>query len=380
MWTPGDWSGAQILVEGNPPNGDRLHVSHINEIRAQIDSNIVNIGLNTSDIASLQTDIGNLKVFFNVKDYGAKGDGITDDTSAIDLAIAAIPPTGGTLFFPAGVYLKSTAFEITKRIHFVGEGSDFDRTWKVYMSPRTTIKFTTAHVYGFILSEITNINIDGITFDGNGVGDWGFWGHVVSNLIWRDVTFNNWTVGGMYIEGDIGGTPTNDSSWNSFYDLKFSNLPLAILLFGEGPSDVSHNTFFNTYVIYEGNGSNAAIEIIGCDSIHFFQTWTFLLSGTGRGVYLGSNNGRDSDDIFFYSVGSDIYVDANCGIVLHGMLNGGHPTLGAGAKALVLPGSYHGDFDTSVMVGKGIICKSPNGTYTKRISIDNSGNIVATSV
>ncbi len=48
-------------------------------------------------------------VYFNVKDYGAKGDGQTIDTPAIDAAIrAASEAGGGTVFFPAGTYLSFT--------------------------------------------------------------------------------------------------------------------------------------------------------------------------------------------------------------------------------------------------------------------------------
>jgi len=48
-------------------------------------------------------------IYYNVKDYGAKGDGQTIDIKAIDAAInAASEKGGGTVFFPAGTYLSFT--------------------------------------------------------------------------------------------------------------------------------------------------------------------------------------------------------------------------------------------------------------------------------
>jgi len=41
---------------------------------------------------------------FNVKDYGAVGDGSTDDTSAIQSAINAVPNSGGVVYLPRGTY------------------------------------------------------------------------------------------------------------------------------------------------------------------------------------------------------------------------------------------------------------------------------------
>jgi hypothetical protein len=53
-------------------------------------------------------------IAINVKDYGAVGNGSTDDTAAINLAIAAIPATGGTLYFPAssGAYLVNATIVV----------------------------------------------------------------------------------------------------------------------------------------------------------------------------------------------------------------------------------------------------------------------------
>lgn len=44
--------------------------------------------------------------FVNVKDapFYAQGDGVTDDSAAIQAAVDSVPATGGTVYFPAGVY------------------------------------------------------------------------------------------------------------------------------------------------------------------------------------------------------------------------------------------------------------------------------------
>lgn len=62
--------------------------------------------------------------WFNVKDYGATGDGTTDDTSSIGLAIDALNATisGGVLYFPAGIYYTTGYYTLTKPANVFGDG------------------------------------------------------------------------------------------------------------------------------------------------------------------------------------------------------------------------------------------------------------------
>lgn len=56
---------------------------------------------------------GKLGEFVSVKDFGAVGDGVTDDTDAIQAAIDAVRAVnGGTVYFPVGTYLVSSTIDL----------------------------------------------------------------------------------------------------------------------------------------------------------------------------------------------------------------------------------------------------------------------------
>lgn len=60
----------------------------------------------------------------NVRDYGAAGDGATDDSSAIAATIDALPQGGGSVYFPAGTYLvpNTKGLECNKSgVSFIGD-------------------------------------------------------------------------------------------------------------------------------------------------------------------------------------------------------------------------------------------------------------------
>src|SRR6478609_1818755 len=63
-------------------------------------------------------------VFYNVRTYGAKGDGTSLDTAAINAAIdAAAKQGGGTVFFPAGNYLSYSIHLQSHVALYLGIGS-----------------------------------------------------------------------------------------------------------------------------------------------------------------------------------------------------------------------------------------------------------------
>ena len=71
--------------------------------------------------------------FINVLDYGAIGDGVADDTAALNAATAAAKTLngrkGGTVFLPAGTYLVSAPISIYSSVNLMGEGWSVDNVY-----------------------------------------------------------------------------------------------------------------------------------------------------------------------------------------------------------------------------------------------------------
>lgn len=79
--------------------------------------------LQSGTSAASRTIESKLRDTVSVKDFGAVGDGVTDDTAAIQAAIASLT-SGGTVYLPRGTYLTSSTLTISViGTSLVGAGS-----------------------------------------------------------------------------------------------------------------------------------------------------------------------------------------------------------------------------------------------------------------
>lgn len=95
----------------------------------------------------------------NVKSKGAKGNGTTDDTAAIQSAIDQVSGTGGTVWIPAGTYLIDAIVSIRIK-----------KSMTLRMSKKTILKAIPNNKEGYniiIIKDTTNVNI----IDGTLLGD-----------------------------------------------------------------------------------------------------------------------------------------------------------------------------------------------------------------
>jgi hypothetical protein len=133
------------------------------------------VGYNEGDTGAVtRTSQSKFQEIISVKDFGAVGDGVTNDTTACQNAWNAVKnANGGTLYFPAGTYLCNIIGAGSDNVNIIGDGS--------------------ASIVNSYVSNNFAIFLD-TGFPENGIH--------IENISFTDVTLNK-TKHGLYV--NIGG-------------------------------------------------------------------------------------------------------------------------------------------------------------------------------
>lgn len=340
----------------------------------KLGSNIVSAtGLTSAPVRSVSSDTAPFG-WFNVKDYGAKGDNVTDDTAAINATIlAANAVGGGTVYLPRGIYKISSAIQMKSHIKFMGDGdfvteiimtsttaNAFEGSSLIYVtmeSFRLTgpnsgtgqgIKFLVEFDYCLLKDiTVTNFGSTGIEIEQP----------IVSNFTRVTSRLNG--ASGFYIHGTGLGAGTSlsmDSCWahdNVAHGYNFNNMTYCALVACAADNQINGSTA--GYLIDTCTG----FSMVGCGS-----------EGNNIGIKFNGGTTHFVGGFFCYATiatGIGIYVTAGCTNVQLTAIAEVNPSPSAGNWILTSSG-------TSVTV-QGSVNTTANGlaANTTVIAANSSG-------
>ena len=187
-------SGAVLTFSVAPPNLSTIEV---------MVTTAMAVGATSSDLVSY-TPAGTgavattvqtkLRESVSVKDFGAVGDGVTDDTAAIQAAINYVASNGGVLTLPSGTYM-SDSLQVTPTASFKINGTGT-------IKKRTNAANNMLQIQGTTLPiSVTGITLDG-DFTTHSEGGQGLVGYNISNMIVDNVTVTDVKNSGVIIYTD----------------------------------------------------------------------------------------------------------------------------------------------------------------------------------
>jgi len=109
--------------------------------------------------------------YVNVREYGATGDGVTDDTAALQAAINSIDPlVGGQLFLPPGVYHLSSPLDLKPNVTLRGVHGGFSSGGFGSKTAGSCLYWVGA-ANGVLLRALScyQLTLEGLTLHGGGV-------------------------------------------------------------------------------------------------------------------------------------------------------------------------------------------------------------------
>lgn len=222
----------------------------------------------------------------NVYDFGATGDGVTDDTTSIQNAITTVSNLGGGVVeFPKGIFLISTTLIVSSNVSLNGSGSDATNIdtqiansngvtilkWGGVTSTTACVLQQTGNLCGGV--RWSNFAIDGAIKSGVGISL-----DRVRNSIFSNIVILRTTTCGMSIKPNTT-TAGDNCMWNMFENIRIRSSGTAILIDSFNHSvaaNVCNNTFDNLALDHQ----NYALEMYSCINNSFRMVSSYSRGGT----------------------------------------------------------------------------------------------------
>lgn len=282
---------------------------------------------------------------FDIRSYGAKGDGITDDTGAIQKAIdAASAAGGGEVYVPTGTWVVSdsdasgNALALKSNVTLTGDGAG-DSILKLADGAGAGTTSLLGVVAGSTVRDagVSNLGLDGNQANASGeISGWSQSGaSSIGNLLLDGVTASDFSGRGFDLTGSaVNLTVRNSTASGNTLDG-----------FGIGGS-LPALTFQDNRALDNGaSGINVALG-----GVALSLTDNIASGNAGDGIYVHDESGIDTG--FFSVIGGDVSDNAGDGVRVRGIEYGGVYRMdihGNGGSGVNLQGTTHIEVSDNVI-------------------------------